>query len=49
MPDALSRLQPKHVPETDLQTDTLDNVAHIFYALIVEMDDDFKARLKQAY
>jgi len=49
VPDALSRLQPEHVPETDLQTDTLDDVAHVFHALIVEMDDDFKARLKQAY
>jgi hypothetical protein len=76
VPDALSRLHPKSIPEKDLQTDMLNDVAHVFHAykihpnfipekhlqsdihngvahvfhaLIVNLDDDFKERLKQSY
>jgi len=47
--DALLRLQPKRIPESDLETDMLNDVAHVFHAIIVEISDDFKDRLKQAY
>ena len=49
VPDALLRLAPRLVPETNHQTDTLEDVAHVFYTLIVEMSDNFKDRLKAAY
>jgi hypothetical protein len=49
VPDALSRLRPKTVPESDLETNILNDVAHVFHAIIVKMSDDFKDRIKAAY
>ncbi|KAH5051069.1 hypothetical protein HBI81_244270 [Parastagonospora nodorum] len=49
VPDALSRLHPKYIPETDVETDMLNDLAHVFHAIIVEMSQDFKDRLKQEY
>jgi hypothetical protein len=49
VPDALSRLQLKKMPESDPNADILDDVAHVFHAIIVELSDDFKERLVQAY
>jgi hypothetical protein len=37
------------VLETDLAIDLLEDIAHAYHALIVEMTDDFKIRLKTAY
>ncbi len=37
VPDALSRLPPKMVPESDSRTYMLEDVGHVFYALIVGM------------
>ena len=49
VPDALSRLTPKHIPEAELETDILEDVAHIYHEIIMELSVDFKDRLKQAY
>ena len=49
VPGALSRLARTVVREWDDTTDILDYVANVFHTLIVDIDDDFKLRLKDAY
>jgi hypothetical protein len=46
--DTLSRLQPKAIPKSNLETDMLKDVAHVDYVLIEATENGFKARLKQA-
>jgi hypothetical protein len=49
VPDALLRLETITIPEQELRTNQLDDIPAIYHAILVEISEECKANLMQAY